>query len=103
LAPTIAGPEDLTRRMVGRRAAEVLRGALRAGATVGVGDGASVAAVAAALEETATPVPVTVVPLCGGYWTTGPDREPYRRVADAPDRQARGPRAPGAGARPHTA
>src|SRR4029079_17881565 len=25
LAPTIAGPEDLTRRMVGRRAAEVLR------------------------------------------------------------------------------
>ena len=31
LAPTIAGPEDLTRRMVGRLAAEVLRGALRAG------------------------------------------------------------------------
>ena len=29
LAPTIAGPEDLTRRMVGRLAAEVLRGALR--------------------------------------------------------------------------
>ena len=26
LAPTIAGPEDLTRRMVGRLAAEVLRG-----------------------------------------------------------------------------
>ena len=95
LAPTIAGPEDLTRRMVGRRAAEVLRGALRAGATVGVGDGASVAAVAAALEETATPVPVTVVPLCGGYWTTGPDREPYRRVADALDGQARGLMAPG--------
>ena len=32
LAPTIAGPEDLTRRMVGRLAAEVLRGALRTGA-----------------------------------------------------------------------
>ena len=31
LAPTIAGPEDLTRRMVGRLAAEVLRGALRTG------------------------------------------------------------------------
>ena len=29
LAPTVAGPEDLTRRMVGRLAAEVLRGALR--------------------------------------------------------------------------
>ena len=32
LAPTIAGPEDLTRRMVGRLAAEVLRGTLRTGA-----------------------------------------------------------------------
>jgi DNA-binding transcriptional regulator LsrR (DeoR family) len=95
LAPTIAGPEDLTRRMLGRLAAEVLRGALRSGATVGIGDGASVAATAAALEETATPVAVTVVPLCGGYWTTGPDREPYRRVADALGGQARGLMAPG--------
>jgi DNA-binding transcriptional regulator LsrR (DeoR family) len=95
LAPTIAGPEDLTRRMVGRLAAEVLRGALRAGATVGVGDGASVAATAAALEETATPVAVTVVPLCGGYWSTGPEREPYRRFADALGGQARGLMAPG--------
>jgi DNA-binding transcriptional regulator LsrR (DeoR family) len=95
LAPTVAGPEDLTRRMVGRLAAEVLRGVLRTGAVVGVGDGASVAATAAALEETATPVAVTVVPLCGGYWTTGPEREPYRRVADALGGQARGLMAPG--------
>ncbi|MEP6638219.1 MAG: sugar-binding domain-containing protein [Chloroflexota bacterium] len=95
LAPTIAGPEDLTRRMVGRLAAEAVRGALRAGATVGVGDGASVAATAAALEETATPVAVTVVPLCGGYWSAGPEREPYRRVADAVGGQARGLMAPG--------
>jgi DNA-binding transcriptional regulator LsrR (DeoR family) len=95
LAPTIAGPEDLTRRMVGRLAAEVLRGALRTGAVVGVGDGASVAATAAALEETAMPVAVTVVPLCGGYWTTGPEREPYRRVADTLGGQARGLMAPG--------
>jgi DNA-binding transcriptional regulator LsrR (DeoR family) len=95
LAPTIAGPEDLTRRMVGRLAAEVLRGTLRTGAVVGVGDGASVAATAAALEETATPVAVTVVPLCGGYWSTGPEREPYRRVADALGGQARGLMAPG--------
>lgn len=95
LAPTIAGPEDLTRRMVGRLAAEVLRGALRAGAIVGIGDGASVAATASALEETATPVAVTVVPLCGGYWSTGPEREPYRRVADALGGQARGLMAPG--------
>ncbi len=95
LAPTIAGPEDLTRRMVGRLAAEVLRGSVRTGAVVGVGDGASVAATAAALEETATPVVVTVVPLCGGYWSTGPEREPYRRVADALGGQARGLMAPG--------
>ena len=95
LAPTIAGPEDLTRRMVGRLAAEVLRGAVRDGATVGIGDGASVSAMAAALEETATPVAVTVVPLCGGYWSTGPEREPYRRVAEALGGQARGLMSPG--------
>ena len=95
LAPTIAGPEDLTRRMVGRLAAEVLRGAVRDGATVGIGDGAAVSAMAAALEESATPVAVTVVPLCGGYWSTGPEREPYRRVAEALGGQARGLMAPG--------
>jgi DNA-binding transcriptional regulator LsrR (DeoR family) len=95
VAPTIAGPEDLTRRMVGRLAAEILRGSLRTGAILGIGDGASVAAAAAALEETATPVAVTVVPLCGGYWTTGPEREPYRRVAEALGGQARGLMAPG--------
>jgi len=95
LAPAIAGPEDLTRRMVGRLAAEVLRAALRAGATVGIGDGVSVAATSAALEETATPVDVTVVPLCGGHWTTSTDREPYRRVADALGGEARGLMSPG--------
>ena len=95
LSPTIMGPDDLTRRMVGRLAAEVLRGALRTGATIGIGDGASIAATAAALEETATPVALTVVPLCGGYWSTGPEREPYRLVADALGAQARGLMAPG--------
>jgi DNA-binding transcriptional regulator LsrR (DeoR family) len=95
LAPTIAGPEDLTRRMTGRLAADVLRAALRPGTIVGIGDGAGVAATAAALEESATPVAVTVVPLCGGFWATGTEREPYRRVADALDAQARGLMAPG--------
>jgi len=95
LAPSIAGPEELTRRMVGRAAAEVLRRTLRTGATVGIGDGVSVAATAAALEETATPMAVTVVPLCGGHWSTGTEREPYRRVADAIDAPARGLMAPG--------
>jgi len=95
LAPAIAGPEELTRRMVGRAAAEVLRGSLRTGAIVGIGDGVSVAATAAALEEVATPVSVTVVPLCGGFWSTGTEREPYRRVADAIEAPARGLMAPG--------
>ncbi len=95
LAPTIAGPEELTRRMVGRAAAEVLRRSLRTGAIVGIGDGVSVAATAAALEEAATPVSVTVIPLCGGHWSTGTEREPYRRVADAIEAPARGLMAPG--------
>ncbi len=95
LAPTIAGPEDLTRRMVGRLAAEVLRSAVRPGATVGIGDGASVSAAADALEDSATPVAVTVVPLCGGFWSTGQEREPYRRVAEALGGQVRGLMAPG--------
>jgi DNA-binding transcriptional regulator LsrR (DeoR family) len=95
LAPTIAGPEDLTRRMVGRLAAQVLRVAARPGTIVGIGDGASVLATADALEETATPVAVTVVPLCGGFWSTGQEREPYRRIAEALGGQVRGLMAPG--------
>ena len=96
LAPTIAGPEDLTRRMVGRRRrGGAARGVARRG-HVGVGDGASVAAVAAARSRRPPRRSrVTVVPLCGGYWSTGPEREPYRRVADALGGQARGLMAPG--------
>ena len=95
LAPSVAGPEDLTRRMVGRLAAQVVRDSIRSGAVVGVGDGASVSATADALDEAASPVAATVVPLCGGYWTTGPEREPYRRVAEAFDAVPRGLMAPG--------
>ena len=95
LAPTVAGPEDLTRRMVARLAAQVLRGKIRDGAIVGIGDGASVSAVADALEEAATPVAATVVPLAGGYWSPGPEREPFRRIADALGAQAHGLMAPG--------
>jgi DNA-binding transcriptional regulator LsrR (DeoR family) len=95
VAPTIAGPEDLTRRMVGRLAADVLRATVRPGSIVGIGDGAYVSATADALEDGATPVAVTVVPLCGGFWTTGPEREPYRRVGDALGGQVRGLMAPG--------
>jgi len=95
LAPTVTGPEDLGRRMVGRLAAQVLRGTVRDGEIVGIGDGASVSAVADALEDGATPVAATVVPLAGGYWTPGPERDPFRRVADAFSALPHGLMAPG--------
>jgi len=95
LAPTVAGPEDLTRRMVGRLGAEVLRAKIRDGAIVGIGDGASVSAVADALDDAATPVSATVVPLAGGYWSPGPEREPFRRIATALGAQAHGLMVPG--------
>ncbi len=84
LAPALVGPEEVSRRMVGRLAAEVLRAAIRDGAVVGVGEGASISAVADVLaaEEPVHETGATVVPLCGGYWFGGPAREPFRRVAD---------------------
>jgi DNA-binding transcriptional regulator LsrR (DeoR family) len=95
LAPTLAGPEDLTRRIVGRLAAQVLRTSIRDGAIVGIGDGASVSAVADALDDAATPVRATIVPLAGGYWSTGPERDPFRRIAGAFGAQPHGLMAPG--------
>jgi DNA-binding transcriptional regulator LsrR (DeoR family) len=95
LAPTVAGPEDLTRRMVGRLAAQILRSKIRDGAIVGIGDGASVSAVADALDDAPTPVSATVVPLAGGYWSPGPEREPFRRIAEALGAQAHGLMVPG--------
>ena len=82
VAPSLRGPEDVGRRMIGRLGAEVLRASIRDGAVVGIGDGASISALADALEEPIHPTGATVVPLCGGYWFTGPAREPFRRVAD---------------------
>ena len=81
--------------MVGRLAAQVLRAAVRDGAIVGIGDGASVSAVADALDEAATPVGATIVPLAGGYWAPGPEREPFRRIAEAFGAQPHGLMAPG--------
>ncbi len=95
LAPTVNGPEDLSRRMVGRLGAQVLRSAVRDGEIVGIGDGASVSAVADALEDGTTPVAATVVPLAGGYWSPGPERDPFRRVADAFGALPHGLMAPG--------
>jgi deoxyribonucleoside regulator len=97
LAPSVVGPEEVGRRMVGRLGAEVLRAAIRDGAVVGIGDGASISAVADAVaaDEPVHETGATVVPLCGGYWFTGPAREPFRRVADGIGGQALGLLAPG--------
>ncbi len=95
VAPSLEGPEDLTRRSVGRLAAQVLRSAIRDGAIVGIGDGASVSAVADALPDGPAAVSATIVPLCGGYWFAGPAREPFRRVAEALGAGAHGLLAPG--------
>lgn len=95
LAPTLDGPPELTRRRVGRLAGEVLRSAIRDGMVVGIGDGASVSAVADELGAGAmasggaagagggAQVDATVVPLCGGFWRAGAGDEPYRRIGDA--------------------
>ncbi|MGK2850968.1 MAG: sugar-binding transcriptional regulator [Candidatus Limnocylindrales bacterium] len=95
LAPTVNGPEDLARRMVGRLAAQVLRASARDGDVIGIGDGASVSAVADALDEAATPIVATVVPLAGGYWSPAADREPFRRIADALGARPHGLMSPG--------
>ena len=97
LAPALVGPDDVRRRMIGRLGAEVLRAAIRDGTVVGVGDGASISAVADAIaaEEPPRETGATVIPLCGGYWFTGPAREPFRRVADGIGGVAIGLLAPG--------
>jgi DNA-binding transcriptional regulator LsrR (DeoR family) len=95
LAPSLRGPEDVGRRLIGRLGAEVLRAAVREGAVVGIGDGSSISAAADALDEPIVETGATVVPLCGGYWFTGPAREPFRRVADGLGGAAQGLLAPG--------
>ena len=97
LAPPIVGPEEISRRMTGRLAADVLRAAIRDGAVVGVGDGASISAMADAIDadEPLHETGATVVPLAGGYWFSGPAREPFRRVADGIGGIALGLLAPG--------
>jgi len=65
------------------------------GQVVGIGDGAFVSATADAMVDAGTPVSATIVPLCGGYWFTGPGREPFRRIADALRSSVHGLMAPG--------
>ena len=73
----------------------MLRAAIRDGGVVGVGDGSSISAVADAPEEPSRETGATVVPLCGGYWFSGPAREPFRRIADAIGGVPQGLLAPG--------
>ncbi len=83
LAPTVEGPPDVTRRRVGRLGGEILRSSIRHGMVVGIGDGASIAAVADELEAGPSRIDVTVVPLCGGFWRAGAGVEPFRRIGEA--------------------
>jgi DNA-binding transcriptional regulator LsrR (DeoR family) len=94
LAPTLDGPADLTRRRVGRLAGQVLRGVLRDGMVVGVGDGAAMSATADELES-GQQLDVTIVPLCGGFWRPTAGAEPARRIADALGASAYALHAPG--------
>jgi deoxyribonucleoside regulator len=82
LAPSLDGPAELTRRRVGRLAGEVLRGSLRDGMVIGIGDGAAVSAVADELEPGTSQVDATFVPLCGGFWRASAGVEPFRRIAE---------------------
>lgn len=94
MAPKLGGPDDLSRRLVGRRAAQLLRDFIHEGSIVGVGDGAAMAATADALEEGIPPVHATFVPLSGGGFSA-PWKDPVRRIAEAFGGQALDLFAPG--------
>ena len=83
----MAGPEDLTHRLLGRAAAELFRGAVREGMVVGVGGGTAVSAVVNALAETFAadrpPPMITSVPLAGGIGPGFGANEPARNLARA--------------------
>lgn len=83
LAPTVDGPPELIRRHVGRLAVHVFRSAVRDGHVVGIGDGATMAAVADELPDSGSQVDATVVPLCGGFWRPGAGAEPFRRIGES--------------------
>jgi DNA-binding transcriptional regulator LsrR (DeoR family) len=86
LAPSLDGPPDVARRRVARLAGQVLRAAIRDGQVVGVGDGATMSAVADELPSAdagASDVDASVVPLCGGFWRPLAGAEPFRRIGEA--------------------
>lgn len=95
VAPRLDGPPEVARRRVGQLAGQVLRSAIRDGMVIGVGDGASMAAVAEELPALAPDVDATVVPLCGGFWRPGAGPEPFRRIGDALGASVQALHAPG--------
>lgn len=81
LCPRLAGPEDLTRRLIGKAAASYLRGLLREGFIVGVGGGDTLACTVDYMLTPANPLRVTVVPLLGGVSPALQANELARRLA----------------------
>ena len=100
LAPTLSGPEDLTRRMVGRLAAQVLRAAFATARSSGSATGRRSRRWPTRSTTASRRSGATVVPLAGGYWSPGPEREPFRRIADALGAQPHGLMAPGCSTTP---
>ena len=88
LVPAAGEAPDVTRRRVARLAGNVLLHSIRDGMIIGIGDGASVSAVADELAadgsaQSGAQVDATVVPLCGGFWRSNAAHEPFRRVGHA--------------------
>lgn len=80
LTPRLAGSGDLTRRMVGRLAAQIVRDRLQADQVVGLGGGASTQAMVDELQPPPYPLATTIIPLAGGYG--GGATAPVRKFAD---------------------
>lgn len=80
LAPRLGGPGDLTRRVVGRLAARLVRERIQHDQVVGVGGGVTVTAVVEELQVPPFPLGITAVPLAGGYGS--PSNIPVRKFAE---------------------
>ncbi len=75
--------EEHTRRLVGMEAARLIRDVVRPGMLVGLGGGATTAAVVDALEQAPASASVTTVPLMGGLGPYPGTMQQARRMADA--------------------
>jgi deoxyribonucleoside regulator len=80
LAPRLAGPGDLTLRVVGRLAARILRERIQPDQVVGLGGGSTITAMVDEMEPPPYPRSITAVPLAGGYGS--PVNVPVRKFAE---------------------